>query len=79
MTLTKDVIYQAVDDLPQESWEDLWLVIEFLKFKSLSSEKHLEKPIADPEGAFPELDLSYEAIEASLQVTWRDRSTRLSI
>jgi hypothetical protein len=79
-TVTKEKIVKAIDELPQEIWDELWLLIEFLKFKSRLTDtapQVTEKITPKPEGAFPELDLSYEAIEASLATTQQKRQARL--
>lgn len=73
----KQDILQTIDALPTEAWEELSLLIDYLKFKTLFKANQIST-LSNPEGAFPELDLSYEVIEASLRTTWQDRQARLT-
>ncbi len=76
MTISKDALLEAIQELPPSTWEELWILVDYLKYKSLHQVVGASQH-SNPEGAFPELDLSYEAVEAALHKTWQRRQGRL--
>ena len=78
-TVTKEQILKSVDKLPPNLLKEAWLFLESLSFKSISTYPAKEKALNDPDGAFPELDISIEAIESILINDWQRREARLLV
>ncbi|MCP4418631.1 MAG: hypothetical protein GY805_18580 [Chloroflexi bacterium] len=76
-TITKRQILQSVDKLSPDLFKEAWLFLEFLSFKTASIEPRLESVPSNPEGAFPELDVSLETIGNILNDDRQKRQSRL--
>ena len=74
-TITKDQIFQAVKKLPPEMLEEAWLLLEFLSYKA--TQTNLQVAVDNPEGAFPELDMSLSEINAVIKNNQLERLNRL--
>lgn len=75
--ITKEQIIESIEKLPQKQLEEAWLYLEFLSTKTATLESKLGTIPADPEGAFPDLDISLETIQAIEEENWQRRKTRL--
>lgn len=77
MTISKNDLFEAIQELPPSAWEELWILVDYLKYKTMhQSSRAAQRP--NPEGAFPELDVSFDDIETSLKKTWQNRQGRLA-
>ena len=75
--ITKEQVIQSIEKLPPERLEEAWLYLEFLSTKTGIIDSNGEAIPADPEGAFPQLDISFEAIQAIEMDDWQKRQSRL--
>jgi hypothetical protein len=75
--ITKEQVIQSIEKLPPELLNEAWLFLEFLSTKTLTNGAESGKIPDDPEGAFPELDISLEVIEAIDKNDWQKRLSRL--
>lgn len=75
--VTKEQVIQSVEKLPQERLEEAWLYLEFLSTKTAAPKSKAVSIPNDPEGAFPELDISLETIQAIEKDDWQRRQSRL--
>jgi hypothetical protein len=75
--ITKAQVIQSIEKLPPDRLEEAWLYLEFLSAKPAASGSKAGSIPADPEGAFPELDISLETIQAIVNDDWQKRLSRL--
>lgn len=68
--VTKEQVIQTIEKLPPERLEEAWHYLEFLSAKA-DEPLPLKIPVpSDPEGAFPELDVSIEIIQEIEKDDW---------
>lgn len=75
--ITKEQVIQSIEKLPPERLEEAWLYLEFLSNKAKASGSQALTIPSDPEGAFPELDISLERIQAFEIDDWQKRQSRI--